>query len=307
MSGDGTYMGFVGVSTASSSIRKVFPAWADTLGLPTRTLIGHDVEPNSAAEVYRRLVAEIRDDPRHRGGLVTTHKVNLYQAASDMFDGLDELAREFGEISSISKRDGGLQGAAKDPITVRLALEEFLADDHFATTEAEVLCLGSGGSGLALTHQLGVRKDAPARVTCTARSEAKLSHLRTLHAETALDPGIFRYVVTPTPDDADALVAELPPSSLVVNATGLGKDRPGSPLTDDVVFPDKGVVWEFNYRGSLEFMAQAERQRDSRSLLIEDGWRYFVHGWSQVVADVFDIPMPSETVAELARVAASIR
>jgi shikimate 5-dehydrogenase len=102
-------------------------------------------------------------------------------------------------------------------------------------------------------------------------------------------------------------VAQLPPSSLVVNATGLGKDRPGSPLTDDVVFPTKGVVWEFNYRGSLEFMVQAERQQEIRSLLIEDGWRYFVHGWSQVVADVFNIPMPTETVAELARVAASIR
>ena len=53
-------------------------------------------------------------------------------------------------------------------------------------------------------------------------------------------------------------------------------------------------------------MRQAEKQQRSRSLLIEDGWRYFIHGWSQVVADVFDIAMPPEAVAELARVAASI-
>ena len=33
--GDGSYMGFVGVATGTSSIRKVFPLWADALGLPT--------------------------------------------------------------------------------------------------------------------------------------------------------------------------------------------------------------------------------------------------------------------------------
>lgn len=307
MTDDGTYMGFVGVSTGSSSIRKVFPAWADILGLPTRTLVGHDVPPNSDPEVYRQLVEQIRDDPRHRGALVTTHKVNIYNAAVDMFDELDELAQEFGEISSISKRGAKLFGAAKDPVTVRLALEEFVAQDHFAATGAEVLCLGSGGSALALTHQLGMRADRPTRVICTARSELKLTHLRNLHAKAGFAPQLYRYVVTPTPQHADALVAQLPPSSIVVNATGLGKDRPGSPLCDDVIFPDRGIVWEFNYRGSLDFMRQAEKQQRSRSLLIEDGWRYFVHGWSQVVADVFDIPMPPEAVAELARVAASIR
>lgn len=37
------YMGFVGVSTGSSSINQVFPLWADILGLPTRTLVGHDM------------------------------------------------------------------------------------------------------------------------------------------------------------------------------------------------------------------------------------------------------------------------
>lgn len=38
-----------------------------------------------------------------------------------------------------------------------------------------------------------------------------------------------------------------------------------------------------------------------------DGWRYFVHGWTQVVADVFDIPMPPETVQKLADIAADTR
>jgi hypothetical protein len=32
-----------------------------------------------------------------------------------------------------------------------------------------------------------------------------------------------------------------------------------------------------------------------------------VHGWSQVVADVFAVPMPRETVQELAEIAANVR
>ena len=64
----------------------------------------------------------------------------------------------------------------------------------------------------------------------------------------------------------------------------MGKDRPGSPLTDDCKFPMHGIVWEFNYRGTLEFMHQAEAQQEARDLKIEDGWTYFIHGWTQVIA-----------------------
>jgi shikimate dehydrogenase len=304
---DGTYMGFVGVSTGQSSIRAVFPIWACDLGLPTGVLVGHDVVPGSPPEVYRELVGRIRDDSRHRGALVTTHKVAVHDACLDMFDELDELATTFGEISAIFKRDGRLCGAAKDPVTVRLALDEFLPTDHFAATGAEVLCLGSGGAGMALSHQLGVRPDRPAGVTCTALDARQLDHLRALHERAGLPADLFRYAVTPTPSDADALIAELPPASLVVNATGMGKDLPGSPLTDEAVWPEGAVVWEFNYRGSLEFLHQAEERRTSLGLTIEDGWRYFVHGWSQVIADVFDVPMPHETVVRLAALAASVR
>jgi len=304
---DGTYMGFVGVSTGHSSIRKVFPAWADTLQLPTRTLIGHDVPLGAAAPVYRSLVQQISQDHLHRGALVTTHKVSVYDAAKDLFDELDDLAAVFGEISSIYKRGSQLCGSAKDPITVSLALEELVPDGHFTATGAEVLCLGSGGSGRALSHQLGVRSDRPARVTCTARSEVKLTHLRDLHERAGLSTSLFRYVVASNTHDTDALVAALPPGSLVVNATGLGKDRPGSPLSDQVAFPERGLIWDFNYRGSLGFLRQAQRQQHDKDLVVEDGWRYFIHGWTQVIADVFHILMPPETVVELGRVAAAVR
>ncbi len=48
-----SYMGFVGVTTGSSSIMTVFPRWADALGLPTRRLIGHDIALGADQQVYR--------------------------------------------------------------------------------------------------------------------------------------------------------------------------------------------------------------------------------------------------------------
>lgn len=301
------YMGFVGVTTASSSIMKVFPLWADILGLPTRTLIGHDLPMDATPAQYRAMVEQIRDDPHHRGALVTTHKMNVYAAASDLFDELDPFAVSCAEISSISQRGDRLIGRAKDPLTVDLALNDFLPADHFADTGAEVVILGAGGSGTALSWALAERADAPSRITVTARKDADLETLREVHRQHGTPEGLIRYVRTDSPAEADALVAAARAGSLIVNATGLGKDRPGSPLTDEVVFPERAYVWEFNYRGSLEFLHQAEAQQASRELTVVDGWRYFIHGWSQVVADVFELELTPEIVEQLAAAAESVR
>ncbi len=301
------YLGFVGVTTSGSSIMKVFPEWAAVLGLPTSTLRGHDVPLDAEPEVYRRLVEAIRDDSRHYGALVTTHKLAVYQAAGDLFDELDSLAQIFGEISSIAKRGDQLIGAAKDPITVRLALQEFVADDYFGSTGAAALVLGAGGSGCALTQQLALRSDRPTEIIVTDRRESHLDHLRQILERSGVADDAVRLVLTERADQVDALLAALPEGTLVVNATGLGKDRPGSPLSDRAVFPRNAVVWEFNYRGTLEFLRQAAAQQTRAGLVVEDGWRYFVHGWSQVVGDVFGIEMTPETVDELSRVAARFR
>lgn len=297
------YMGFVGVSTGSSSIMQVFPRWADILGLPTRRLVGHDLPMDATPEQYVALVEQIRDDPRHRGALVTTHKMNVYAAASELFDELDPFAVSCAEISSIAKRDSRLSGRAKDPITVDLALNDFLPADYFASTGAEVVILGAGGSGTALSWALAERADAPAKVTVTARDNEKLDDLREVHRQHGTRDGLISYMRTDAPEDAATIVAAAPRGSLIVNATGLGKDRPGSPLPDDVVFPENAYVWEFNYRGSLEFLHQARAQESARGLHVIDGWRYFIHGWSQVVADVFELDLTGEVVEQLAEAA----
>ena len=96
---------------------------------------------------------------------------------------------------------------------------------------------------------------------------------------------------------------------MVVNATGLGKDAPGSPLTNAAIFPERGVAWEFNYRGDLVLVDQARAQEQSRELLVEDGWVYFLHGWTRVISDVFEVEIPTSGAVfeELSQIAAASR
>jgi shikimate 5-dehydrogenase len=147
--------------------------------------------------------------------------------------------------------------------------------------------------------------DSPRRITIANRSEGRL-----VSAEAALTGGKnhigFRFMHWPSPADNDKLVAALPPYSLVVNATGLGKDAPGSPTTDAVSYSENSLVWEINYRGDLLFMRQAEAQKETKKLHVEDGWNYFVYGWTQVIQEVFHITISTEQLAELSRIAADI-
>jgi shikimate dehydrogenase len=296
-------MRFVGVSTALSSIRKVFPLWSEILGLDAK-LVGLDIPLGAPPSAYREAVTTMQRDPACAGALVTTHKIALFDAARDMFDHLDDFAASVGEISSIAIRDGRTLGAAKDPLTAGLSLEEVLAEDHFAQG-AQVLCLGAGGAGTAIGWYLGQRKDAPDRMTFVDVETTRLRHLREVLSRHA--PHVDLRTRTAAEADGTAELAALPPGSLVVNATGLGKDRPGSPLPDSALFPERSVVWELNYRGPLEFLAQARRQQEDRGLEVVDGWRYFIHGWSQVIDEVFDVPMEPALVARLAEAAESVR
>ena len=97
-------MYFIGVTTASSSIRSTFPDWASELGLGEVRLEGIDLPVHAPPAVYRDVVDWLAGDPLSRGALVTTHKIDLYQACHDMFDEVDPAAALMGETSCLSKR-----------------------------------------------------------------------------------------------------------------------------------------------------------------------------------------------------------
>jgi shikimate 5-dehydrogenase len=285
---------FIGVTTTKSSIMRVFPAWAEFLGLENAVIKGIDFPLHADPAAYREAVAFIKSDPLSLGALVTTHKLDLFKACRDLFDEIDPHAALMHETSCLSKRGGRLVCHAKDPITSGLALDAFLPPQHFARTGAALFSIGVGGSTIALTwHMLQASRgaDRPSRIIVSDRSEARLADIRRIHAEIGADIPVD-YILARMAEDNDAVVSGLPEGSLVINATGLGKDAPGSPLTDAALFSRKGIVWELNYRGELVFLEQARRQAAERRLQVEDGWTYFIYGWTQVIAEVFDIDIP---------------
>lgn len=300
-------MYFIGVTTAQSSIMKVFPLWAQALGI-RGVLKGIDLPIHAPAETFREVAAFIRDDPLSMGALVTTHKLDMYNAAKDIFTYKDPYAVMFGELSSISKKDGLYCAHAKDPISSGLTLASFLPKDHWKNTGAQVCILGAGGSALSMSAYLAAPEhhdNVPSLIHLCNRSPARLEEAKEKLKHSRVP--IVYHMTGDDPANNDAVIHSLPASSLVVNATGLGKDRPGSPVSDSCVFPENGIVWELNYRGALNFMHQAGSQQAQRNLQIEDGWTYFIHGWTQVISEVFHIDITGERLAVCDRIARDVR
>jgi len=296
---------FIGVTTTKSSIMKVFPLWAEALGIKDAVIKGIDIEIHADPQIYRDVVEFIKKDELSLGALVTTHKIDLFNATKDLFEYLDPYAQMFGELSSISKKEGRLEGFAKDPISSGLSLEAFVHKNFWKDHGGEVFIMGAGGSAIAMSAYL-LNKDKgdniPSKLIIGNRSKPRLDEIEKVIKK--LKPGYSaEYYLTPEAEQNDEILKNLKPYSLIINATGLGKDRPGSPLSDACEFPVNGLVWEINYRGNLLFMDQALKQKEVKNLHVEDGWIYFIHGWTQVISEVFHIEIIGKLFDDCKRIA----
>lgn len=300
---------FIGVTTEKSSIIKLFPFWMNALGFPEIKIYPYNLKIHDKSVNYRQAVAQIKYDDGCYGALVTTHKMDLYTAAKDMFDYFDPYALLLDEISCISKNDGRLEGHAKDPISSGATYDSFIDKDYYKNTGAHVLIFGAGGSSIAtIIHLINKRYKAerPDKIIVINRSQQRLDHLTELLKKVKTDINI-EVICNSDPNVNDKVMESLPDYSIVINATGMGKDTPGSPITDKGIFPKKGWIWEFNYRGELDFLHQAERQKESRGVKIEDGWIYFIHGWTQVIFQALHLEMTSVIFDKLEKIANSLR
>jgi len=277
-----------------SSIMKVFPRWAEALGIDAR-ISGIDLPLHAPAADYRRVVEFIRGSENARGALVTTHKLDLFDACRAQFDYIDPHALLMAEVSCISKRGSELRCHAKDPITGALAIDAILPGGSWRERDIDAFFIGAGGSTIAITwHLMQASRgaDRPRKIHVSNRSEVRLTHIEEVHRQINSDTPA-QYHLCPKPSDNDDVVRGLAPGSIVVNATGLGKDAPGSPLTPAVRFPPKSIAWDLNYRGDLVFLDIAQAVPDAFDVRVEDGWVYFMHGWLQVIGEVFGINIPT--------------
>jgi len=125
---------FIGVTTGQSMIMRLFPIWAEVLGIQETRMHGVDLPPGVEGAKVRETIMELRDNPDVLGALVTTHKLAVWEEASDLFAEVDEHAKRLQEISCISKdRNGQLVGHAKDPITSGKAMGFILEENHWQT------------------------------------------------------------------------------------------------------------------------------------------------------------------------------
>ena len=269
-------MYFIGVSTAQSAVNRLFPRWIAAIDQPATQLIGLDLPINAPPRTYHTAIHRMLHDPTCLGALVTTHKLAIYREAANFFTSFDTDARLLGEVSCIVKRGSELTGLALDTITAGLALESVLTRAIEPVRAA--LIIGAGGAGVALALYLS-RKHPEIHVTLTDTAADRTAHVAQ----------VTPYRCVPT-DSPDALLAALPSGSLIVNATGMGKDRPGCPTSPATRFPGDALAWDFNYRGDLQFLHHASAQ-GSQAI---DGWEYFLHGWSQIMAKVLGFELTAE-------------
>ena len=276
---------FLGISTAGSLVHEVFPAWAPIFA-PGCVLVSVDLPPDAPAAEFRNVVSVMQRHPHVRGGVVTSHKLRLFQACQDMCDSQDLLVRLTHEINALDTRDG-VHAFARDPQSLDIVLAELLG----ASAARPATCIGAGGSAIALLLAslldvaASLRADAPilraqpgpvADLTIIGLDQAALDGVDAVRERCAAPAGAVRLVASADADSTTAIVDSAPPGSVVVNATGLGKTDDRSPLLDSATFPAGALAWDFNYRGPLPFLAQAKASHAT----IEDGWAYFVAGWS---------------------------
>ena len=288
----------MGVTTGGSSVNRLFPKWMSVLGRPDVVLRGIDHPLDDDPADYRRTINRIKNEPHCVGALVTSHKLNVIKAAGDLFDAFDPLAELTQEVSCIAKRDGKLLGFAKDPISSGKALALILGDRYFRQTGGEVLCLGSGGAAVATLLHLMSADDQPTRFTAVDIDQTRLDHAQRIVES---QPHSMEVVLKRTGSAAenDALLSEMGAGSVVINGTGMGKDRPGSPLTEQAIYPKDCAVWEFNYRGPRPFYQHALAQAEAKNLTVVDGWDYFILGWLEVITEAFQVQLTDKLLMQI--------
>jgi shikimate 5-dehydrogenase len=88
----------------------------------------------------------------------------------------------------------------------------------------------------------------------------------------------------------------------VINATGLGKDAPASPVTDRARFGGHAGR-DLNYRGDLTYLRHAAASGAETM----DGWDYFVAGWAGGLTAIAETPFTADLLTRFGLAAAPYR
>jgi shikimate dehydrogenase len=297
---------FVGVRTQGSAALSAFPGWMGVLREDIR-LQGVDLPLDTDAQGYRDLLRRLRSRSDVVGVVITGHKARLFESAGSELDSLDRFARLCREVSVVRRDGGQLVGCAVEPRSVKATLARMLEPGHWGATGGELLIFGAGGTAAALLaclyDPLTAPRDVPGVVHLIDIDAARAKALQ----ESVLTWRTGVSVRVPHPSLATETLIALPASSLIVNATGLGKDQPGSPVPLPAPWPNRAIVWELNYRGQLPMLTDARAATRRRSLEVYDGWTLFIQGWSEALGTILRHNLNAAQQGAFERIALSVR
>jgi shikimate 5-dehydrogenase len=279
---------FVGVSTGNSSVFALFPGWMKALDADLE-LVGVDLPVGAEPAEYREITSLLASDQTLRGALITTHKVGIFDSCRDAFDHITGAASTLEEVGVVFKMaEGGLCADANDYYSTERVCRALLTSRNWTCGGKEAVILGAGGAGTALAYTLASISEFGCQKVSVRDTDAV--RVAALERKVRSWPRQVPVIVDLASGLSDEVVERCSPGSLVVNATGRGKDRPGSPISGNAVFPDRSIVWEFNYRfveqSEPNFVEVALDQQADRGLIVEDGWTYFLWGWSVAISRV---------------------
>lgn len=308
---------FLGISTAGSLAHRAFTGWSQ-LFCPGAVLRGVDLPADASPAEFRDLVAAMTANPRVLGAVVTSHKLRLFRACQDLVDYAEPLVALTQEIADINTRDG-VRAFARDAQSLDIVLDGIGGQDGpGGAGPRPMFCIGAGGAAIALLLAMRldiagtlaarrpvIRTGRAARgpLTIVGRDQESLDNVRAVRDRCGIPAGGVGLLLAPGQDAVARQVGSAAPRTVVINATGLGKIAPGSPLPDRAAFPPDAVAWDFNYRGPLTFLDQARRA----GVATEDGWDYFVAGWSAALAAITGRELTPELLGQAVRSARPFR
>jgi shikimate dehydrogenase len=270
-------------------------------------LRGADLPANSSPSVYQTWLRDLRSNSAVAGAVITSHKLAAFDAGRDLFADIDLYSMLAHEVNAISSHDE-LRGFAREPLSLSHLLPSLTA-----SAPSRVVCFGAGGAATALllayvtqvtesdTHGRPVLQARRPHLVFVDVSESALSALVSVARRCGLPAG---EVETLSAGNSAAVTRALDATSegdLVVNATGLGKEAPDSPV--DEPLPPGVIAWDMNYRGPLSFLQQA---RDSGASPV-DGWDYFVAGWAGALTAIASVPLTADLLSRFAAAAEHLR
>ena len=308
---------FLGISTAGSLAHRAFPGWSQ-LFCPGAVMRGADLPADAGPAEFRDLVAAMTANPRVLGAVVTSHKLRLFRACQDLVDHAEPLVALTQEIAGISTRDR-VRAFARDAQSLDIILDGIGGPaGPDGAGRRPMLCIGAGGAAIAL--MLAMRLDIAGtlaaqrpviragqatrgRLTIVGRDQESLDNVRAVRDRCGIPADGVSLVLASDRDAVARQAGSAAPRTVVINATGLGKIAPGSPLPHQAPFPPGAVAWDFNYRGPLTFLDQARRA----GVATEDGWDYFVAGWSAALAAITGQELTAGLLGQAVRLARPFR